>query len=58
LPSPLDRAFEAHSKKCDIKAVVLDKDDCFAYPDTNDIYPAYTVCVMTIVKIQAIRSFS
>ncbi|KAI1123293.1 HAD-superfamily phosphatase [Nemania abortiva] len=41
LPSPLDRAFEAQGKKCNIKAVVLDKDDCFAYPDTNEIYPAY-----------------
>ncbi|KAI2643233.1 HAD-superfamily phosphatase [Xylaria nigripes] len=41
LPSPLDRAFEAEGKKCDIKAVVLDKDDCFAYPDTNEIYPKY-----------------
>lgn len=44
LPSPLDRAFEAQGKKSNIKAVVLDKDDCFAYPDTNEIYPTYTVC--------------
>ncbi|KAI1747366.1 HAD-superfamily phosphatase [Xylaria castorea] len=41
LPSPLDRAFEAQGKKCNIKAVVLDKDDCFAYPDTNEVYPSY-----------------
>ncbi|KAI1824169.1 HAD-superfamily phosphatase [Xylaria intraflava] len=41
LPSPLDRVFEQQGKKCDIKAVVLDKDDCFAYPDTNEIYPKY-----------------
>lgn len=40
LPSPLERAFE---KKCTIKAVVLDKDDCFAYPDTNQIHPPYAV---------------
>lgn len=44
LPSPLDNALGAQAKKCDIKAVVLDKDDCFAYPDTNEIYPAYNVC--------------
>ncbi|KAH9909612.1 HAD-superfamily phosphatase [Xylariomycetidae sp. FL2044] len=41
LPSPLDKAFEAQGRKVDIKAVVLDKDDCFAYPNTNEIYPAY-----------------
>ncbi|OTA67255.1 HAD-superfamily phosphatase [Hypoxylon sp. EC38] len=42
IPSPLGKAFEGRGKKVDIKAVVLDKDDCFAYPDTNDVYPAYT----------------
>ncbi|KAI1084246.1 HAD-superfamily phosphatase [Whalleya microplaca] len=41
LPSPLEKAFEGRGKKVDIKAIVLDKDDCFAYPDTNEIYPAY-----------------
>ncbi|KAI0009605.1 HAD-superfamily phosphatase [Xylariaceae sp. FL0662B] len=41
IPSPLERAFEGRGKKVDIKAVVLDKDDCFAYPDTSEIYPAY-----------------
>ncbi|KAI1505666.1 HAD-superfamily phosphatase [Biscogniauxia marginata] len=41
LPSPLGKAFEGRGRKSDIKAVVLDKDDCFAYPDTNEIYPAY-----------------
>ncbi|OTA90264.1 hypothetical protein M434DRAFT_398140 [Hypoxylon sp. CO27-5] len=42
IPSPLGKAFEGRGKKVDIKAVVLDKDDCFAYPDTNEVYPAYT----------------
>ncbi|KAI5924166.1 mitochondrial PGP phosphatase [Camillea tinctor] len=41
LPTPLGKAFEGQGRKADIKAVVLDKDDCFAYPDTNEIYPAY-----------------
>ncbi|KAI1100134.1 HAD-superfamily phosphatase [Jackrogersella minutella] len=41
IPSPLEKAFEGRDKKVDIRAIVLDKDDCFAYPDTNEIYPAY-----------------
>ncbi|ORY71313.1 mitochondrial PGP phosphatase [Pseudomassariella vexata] len=39
LPVPLNTAFEG--KKVEIKAVVLDKDDCFAYPETNQIHPPY-----------------
>jgi phosphatidylglycerophosphatase GEP4 len=39
LPVPLTRAFEGQGKKIEIKAVVLDKDDCFAYPESNDIHP-------------------
>ncbi|KAI0599133.1 mitochondrial PGP phosphatase [Biscogniauxia sp. FL1348] len=41
LPTPLGKVFEGRGRKADIKAIVLDKDDCFAYPDTNEIYPAY-----------------
>ncbi|KAI0150153.1 HAD-superfamily phosphatase [Xylariaceae sp. FL1272] len=41
LPSPLDKAFEAQGHKAAIKAVILDKDDCFAYPNTNEIHPPY-----------------
>ncbi|KAI1390809.1 HAD-superfamily phosphatase [Hypoxylon trugodes] len=41
IPSPLEKAFEGQGRKPNIKAVVLDKDDCFAYPDTNEIYPSY-----------------
>jgi len=44
LPSPLDKAFGSQGKESNIRAVVLDKDDCFAYPDTNEIYPPYVVC--------------
>ncbi len=43
LPIPLEKAFGNSSRKPIIKAVVLDKDDCFAYPDTNEIYPPYLV---------------
>ncbi|XXH00140.1 hypothetical protein Hte_006482 [Hypoxylon texense] len=42
IPVPFKKAFERSGKKVEIKAVILDKDDCFAYPDTNEIYPAYT----------------
>ncbi|KAI2603709.1 HAD-superfamily phosphatase [Hypoxylon sp. NC1633] len=45
IPSPLSKAFDSRvdsqGNKADIRAVVLDKDDCFAYPDTNEIYPTY-----------------
>ncbi|RYP25227.1 hypothetical protein DL765_000108 [Monosporascus sp. GIB2] len=41
LPNPLENAFENSPKKPVIKAVVLDKDDCFAYPDTSGIHPPY-----------------
>lgn len=44
IPGPVDKAFVNQGKHVDIRAVVLDKDDCFAYPDTNEVYPAYVVC--------------
>jgi phosphatidylglycerophosphatase GEP4 len=43
LPVPLEKAFEAEGRKANIKAVVLDKDDCFAYPETNIVHPPYAV---------------
>ncbi|RYP29134.1 hypothetical protein DL767_006904 [Monosporascus sp. MG133] len=45
LPSPLENAFETSPKKPVIKAVVLDKDDCFAYPDTSGIHPPYLLFI-------------
>lgn len=41
LPIPLSRAFG--EKKVDIRAVVLDKDNCFAVPKENEVYKPYTV---------------
>ncbi|KAH9834284.1 Mitochondrial PGP phosphatase [Teratosphaeria destructans] len=43
LPVPLSSAFISKNgeKKADIRAVVLDKDNCFAIPKQNEIYPAY-----------------
>jgi phosphatidylglycerophosphatase GEP4 len=43
LPTPLDKALHEKGLKADIKAVVLDKDDCFAYPERNDIHEPYKV---------------
>ena len=43
LPIPLDKAFSQSSRKVDIRAVVLDKDDCFAVPDSNEVYEPYRV---------------
>lgn len=42
LPIPLSDAFK--KLKPDIRAVVLDKDDCFAIPKENVVYKPYTVC--------------
>ncbi|CAK7564687.1 MAG: hypothetical protein SEPTF4163_002586 [Sporothrix epigloea] len=40
---PLEGAFAEHAdrRKPDIRAVVLDKDDCFAYPESSQVYPEY-----------------
>lgn len=42
IPVPLSQAFTTvkGDKKPDIRAVVLDKDNCFAIPHQNEIYPA------------------
>lgn len=44
LPIPLDSAFQKQGAKIDIKAIVLDKDDCFAVPETNEVHDKYHVC--------------
>lgn len=43
LPVPLDKGLQRAGHKSDIRAVVLDKDDCFAYPDTQEVYEPYKV---------------
>ncbi len=40
LPIPLNKAFENY-KNVDIKAVVLDKDNCFAIPHSNAVHKSY-----------------
>ena len=42
LPIPLNKAF-GKNKNVDIRAIVLDKDNCFAYPHSNDVYGPYEV---------------
>ncbi|KAI5203399.1 HAD-superfamily phosphatase [Aureobasidium subglaciale] len=44
LPIPLCRAFNKADgeKKVEIRAVVLDKDNCFAVPKENEVYKPYT----------------
>ena len=43
IPIPISKAFQHYSgeKQPDIRAVILDKDDCFAWPKTNEIYKPY-----------------
>lgn len=43
LPIPLDRGLRQSGHQGHVKAVVLDKDDCFAYPGANDVYEPYKV---------------
>jgi phosphatidylglycerophosphatase GEP4 len=52
LPIPLSKAFEQKDgeKKVDIRAVILDKDNCFAVPHANEIYEPYKD------KFQALRT--
>lgn len=41
LPVPLSKAIKDGEKEADIRAVILDKDNCFALPHSNEVYPAY-----------------
>ncbi|KAM0348015.1 hypothetical protein ACHAPU_004518 [Fusarium lateritium] len=41
LPIPLEKGLQKDGRKVEIKAVVLDKDDCFAYPDSIEVYDSY-----------------
>jgi phosphatidylglycerophosphatase GEP4 len=48
LPIPLSKAFPKRAgkdgeKEVDIQAVVLDKDNCFAVPHTDEVYEGYKV---------------
>lgn len=45
LPVPLSQAFTRKNgdEKVDIRAVVLDKDNCFAIPKQNEVHKPYSV---------------
>lgn len=45
LPIPISKAFPKKdgTKEVDIQAVVLDKDNCFAVPHTNEIHKSLQV---------------
>jgi hypothetical protein len=47
LPIPLSKAFPRQdgAKDVDIQAVILDKDNCFAAPHTNEVHEPYHVLV-------------
>lgn len=45
LPIPLEKGLQKDGRKVEIKAVVLDKDDCFAYPDSVEVYDSYKVII-------------
>ena len=47
LPIPLDKALQSEGRSAVVKAVVLDKDDCFAYPNTNEIHEPYKVVAVS-----------
>lgn len=50
LPIPLNKAF-AKYKNVDIKAVVLDKDNCFAYPNSNFVHKPYHVSLKCLSQV-------
>ena len=44
LPIPLSNGIKKGEKGADIRAVVLDKDNCFAIPHKNEVFEGYRVC--------------
>lgn len=64
LPVPLNKAFagryggDGKKLNVDIKAVVLDKDDCFARPHENEVWKPYKVRSVLYSFYFPILSFS
>ena len=60
LPVPLSKAFPKKDgeKEVDIKAVVLDKDNCFAIPHTNEVHKPYHVGVPQAAHISIELQFT
>jgi phosphatidylglycerophosphatase GEP4 len=56
LPIPLSKAFaERGEKQPDIRAVVLDKDNCFAIPHQNEVYKPYNVRSLDFFNVGYVR---
>lgn len=43
LPVPLGKGIQNGEKYVDIRAVILDKDNCFAVPNALEVLPSYQV---------------
>lgn len=61
LPIPLSKAFPKKTgrdgeKEVDIQAVVLDKDNCFAIPHTDEVYEPYKVGMRLLLVLASIFS--
>jgi phosphatidylglycerophosphatase GEP4 len=54
LPVPLSQAFTSKDgKQTDIRAVILDKDNCFAVPHENEVYHLYQAsCISKLAQVQ------
>ena len=51
LPIPLNKAFATNGRQADIRAVILDKDDCFATPDHNEVFEPYKVILWLACRV-------
>lgn len=58
LPTPIEKAFDGTRDKPIVKAVVLDKDDCFAYPESSTVFESYKVTVFFLVFTSALLNGS
>lgn len=54
LPTPIEKVFDGTRSKPIVKAVVLDKDDCFAYPESSTVFESYKVTVFLLVLTSVI----
>jgi phosphatidylglycerophosphatase GEP4 len=62
LPIPLSKAFPKRAgkdgeKEVDIQAVVLDKDNCFSVPHTDEVYAGYKVWFSNLWFLLALHFF-
>lgn len=55
LPIPLSNAFNKDGKRVDIRAVVLDKDNCFAVPKQNEVYKPYAVSDVSRLEYRVLQ---